>query len=250
MRKHYVLAMGALIALTTAAAAADIRPVQQRTPTYTPPKQVSVFNWTGLHFEGNLGYGWSGAQAQTGSFGPFSLSGNSDGSGWGYGLGLMALYQPTHNNWAYGLNADWFGLDADGGSAITLSGPGGCGFCGPIAGSNYRHEVSSVARVTGVLGYAQDRVLLFVDGGLAYGKGKARATIGGFSTSDSENHTGWTLGAGIKWAAVGNWTVTSKYDFVRLKDETYGFAAGPLSVPTRTNLDDIHVIKVGLGYKF
>jgi outer membrane immunogenic protein len=85
-------------------------------------------------------------------------------------------------------------------------------------------------------------------------------TTGGFAWADNEigtfglagaqsfTHTGWTIGAGLEWALVNNWTVKLEYLFLDFGGKEYfpntinglGFNADA----------DVHTIKLGLNYRF
>ena len=60
----------------------------------------------------------------------------------------------------------------------------------------------------GRLGYAAGRFMPFVTGGAAFGDIRASTPgLGGGNTTNA----GWTVGAGIEFALVGNWTAKAEY---------------------------------------
>jgi outer membrane immunogenic protein len=124
---------------------------------------------------------------------------------------------------------------------------------------------------TARLGYAVDRVLLYVKGGAAFVRTQAsvvdqcQATGCGnwlISTSGSETTTTWTIGGGLEWEFAQNWSAKAEYMFIGLGNHdfrTSGFAtppSGPPNVVTggpfvfNHSFDDIHTVKFGVNYRF
>ncbi len=115
----------------------------------------------------------------------------------------------------------------------------------------------------GRLGYAADRMLLYVTGGLAYANNSFDFTgidNGGnsFTFSNSTTKTGYVLGAGVEWAVAGSWTVKAEYQYL-----SFG-SVGPFTVPvlnaggvpngvlvtTSSYKSDFQTIRVGFNYLF
>jgi len=63
------------------------------------------------------------------------------------------------------------------------------------------------------VGYAIDRVLPYVDGGVAIG----RAKVG----SEAHTHVGYTVGGGLEYALTDNVSTRLTYHYIKLKDRTY-----------------------------
>jgi outer membrane immunogenic protein len=109
--------------------------------------------------------------------------------------------------------------------------------------------------VTGRLGYAFDRVLVYGKGGGAWvGSSNPGITVGGvpFAPSTSSSNTGWTAGFGVEWAFVGTWSVRAEYDFVGLNNQSFTVPAlgnFPGDVIASNNRD-FQMFTVGLNYKF
>src|SRR5215468_2825532 len=86
--------------------------------------------------------------------------------------------------------------------------------------------------VTGRLGYAWDRTLIYVKGGAAFVPTRASVTdvcttagqCGNWTISTAGSHTAttWTLGGGIEWAFAPSWSVKAEYMFITLGDH-HGF---------------------------
>ena len=71
---------------------------------------------------------------------------------------------------------------------------------------------------------------------------------GNVLSSRAQTHPGWTAGAGVEFAAGGNWTAKLEYDYIDLARRTY--ALGDFGLPNLNVDPDIHVVKLGLNYRF
>jgi outer membrane immunogenic protein len=135
-------------------------------------------------------------------------------------------------NWQVGQIV--FGLEGDG----DWSG---------IKGSTTNFETRNdwLATFRGRLGYAFDRFLPYVTGGLA--AGDIKATTLGFSGIDTDR-AGWTVGGGVEFAIAGPWTAKLEYLHVDLGSANCGFSCGtftPDNVDLKTN-----IVRGGINYKF
>ena len=83
------------------------------------------------------------------------------------------------------------------------------------------------AMITGRLGYAWDRWLLYVKGGAAFLPVHASVTdtcltagCGNWiiSTTSKDTVTAWTAGAGAEWAFAYNWSIKAEYMFIGLSE--------------------------------
>lgn len=104
------------------------------------------------------------------------------------------------------------------------------------------------------MGYAVDRNLFYVTGGLALAELQAHQHFSWdpMTASSSRVRTGWTVGGGYEFALVPNWTTKIEYLYSRFTEDYSGgvsfFAA---SATFNNSADfDIHVVRVGLSYKF
>jgi outer membrane immunogenic protein len=224
------LALLASTAFVGSAAAADI---QQARPAYKAPvlAPISVYNWTGFYVGANVGYGWGRQDVSLdgfGSVGSANLNGVIGGGQIGYNWQV--------NQWVFGLETDFQG-----------SGQKGDGGVSGVAA--YTNKLDWFGTVRGRVGYAFDRWLPYVTGGWAYGHGDLSGTVtgvGGFSGSNT--YSGWTVGGGLEYAFLNNWSAKLEYLHV-------DFGDGPsVAVVPGTNIsggklrDDI--MRVGLNYKF
>ena len=201
----------ALQVMAGAAAAADIVP---RYPGYQPAPPaygVAVLApyWTGFYLGINGGGGWG--RSQWDGVDTFAVSGGLIGGTIGYNWQLGPRW-----GWVLGVegDVDWSGI----GGTTTVLCPLGC---------QTRNHWLATAR--GRVGYAWDRVLPYVTGGLAVGDISA-ATValpGGSITA-----AGWTAGAGLEvgvWDNVGvvrNVSVKAEYLFETLSSFNCGLNCG------------------------
>ncbi len=203
-------------------------PPPPRAPaTYIPVAPPAFYNWSGVYLGINGGYGfgksdWTGGVTSSGSF-------SADGFLAGGTLG--ANYQ---------VGAFVVGLEVDG-DYSTLAGNLPTSFCLACA-----TKTEWLATARGRVGYAFDRILLYVTGGGAYGNIEAIAN--GVSNNNSE--FGWTAGAGIEAALVQNLTVKVEYLYVDLGNGSCTTACGsPPSAAQSVSLTE-SLVRAGINYKF
>jgi outer membrane immunogenic protein len=221
MMKRLVLAgIGALalVSMAGAAQAADI--ARRQVMPVKAPAYVQAYNWTGAYIGINGGGGWgrSDASAPFGS-GGFNTSGGLVGGTLGY-------------NWQAGQAV--FGVEGD----LDWSNIRGSSTCGGGAFScETKNQWLGTAR--GRIGYAFDRFMPFVTGGLAVGD--IKSTVGGVGSSDTTK-AGWTVGGGLEAAISGPLTAKIEYLYADL-----GRANSVLGSDTRFNTN---LVRAGLNYRF
>ena len=222
--KHMVLAGLVLLAtgaVAGSATAADLgRQYQQpyvKAPIYNP-----MFTWTGFYLGVNGGGGWG--QSSWDRTGNFNLSGGVIGgtAGFNWQTGQVVLGIEG--------DVDWSGVS---GTTATLC-PAGC---------TTRNDWLGTAR--GRVGYAFDRFLPYVTGGLAVGD--IKASTPGFAGA-SQTNLGWTIGAGMEVAIVGNWSAKAEYLHVDLGSFNCALACG-LVTPDNDSFR-AELVRGGVNYKF
>ncbi|HVZ54492.1 MAG TPA: outer membrane protein [Pseudolabrys sp.] len=226
--KRFVLAgVVALAGLSVfgAANAADLgRPMPAKAPIYAPPVG---YNWTGFYAGINGGGGWGGSQWSS----PVGTSGTYDISG---GLvGGTAGYNWQYNNIVFGLEGDldWSNIRGSGG------GPG----C-PVGSCQTRNDWLGTVR--GRVGYAFDRFMPYVTGGLAVGDIKAEPAGAG---STSQTNAGWTVGGGLEVALMGPLTGKIEYLYTDLGKGNCGAAVCPAGTDVNFHTN---IVRAGLNYRF
>lgn len=227
--------------LATSTLAADL-PVRAAPVVYAP-----VFTWAGFYIGLNAGVGWgeTGNVIVTGpTVGSSAIlsGGSSDGTFVGGGqLGY---------NWQSG--AFVYGLEAD----IQYVDTGGSVAWGPYSwwGGRGDDDGAYFGTVRVRLGYAIDRTLIYITGGLAYGGLNSNPVTG-----NTTSNTGWTIGGGVEYAFTNNWTVKIEGLYVDTGEgrRTRVFvnpAGGVLPAGAYTATNDgsggAGVVRVGVNYKF
>jgi len=221
----------ALAALSGTALAADL---PQRYSAPAPAVYAPVFTWTGFYVGLNAGYGWQNSSDisfyNTALGTTAVLSNSNDG---GFVGGAQAGY-----NWQMGQFV--FGAEAD----IQYADLGGNGNWAPYyyGGSSNGNYFGTVrAR----LGFAVDRALFYVTGGLAYGD-VGHSIFGGSGTK-----AGWTVGAGVEYAFTPNWTARIEGLYVNIdRGNGSGYLVGTPYYVTSSKSNDFGVIRAAINYKF
>jgi outer membrane immunogenic protein len=216
-----ILALGAL-AMAQSADAADLSVA----PLYKAPpmEYTQVYDWTGFYLGVNGGGGW----------GHSYWSGNDTGIGLSGGLvGGTAGYNYQIGQAVLGLegDVDWANLS---GTRTTLGCPVGCST-----------DDTWLSTVRGRVGYAFDRFLPYITGGLA--AGNIQANTPGFPGASTTN-AGWTLGGGVEVALPGNWSAKAEYLHVDLGHFNCGTNCGVLATDNVSMHDD--VFRAGVNYHF
>lgn len=226
--KRVVLAGMVALATVSMLGAANAADLPRPMPTKAPPPYVTpAYNWTGFYVGINGGGGWGGSQwsSAAGTSGIYDVSGGVVGGTVGY-------------NWQY--NQFVFGLESDlDWSSIRGSGGGpGC----PAGSCETRNDWLGTVR--GRIGYAFNRFMPYVTGGLAVGDIKAEpAGLG----STTQTNAGWTVGGGLEVAVTGPWTAKIEYLYADL-----GKGSCDVSVCGVATDVDLHtsLVRAGINYRF
>ena len=226
--KRVLLASTFLLGITSYAISADAI-VQEDVIVEAP----SVFNWTGGYIGGQVGYVWG-----DGDFESDAGNANIEPDGWLGGVYVGYNYQMT-NNVVVGVDADfaWTGADDSAGAFID-----GVGQVGTLD-----TELEWEGAVRARLGYAVDRFLPYLAGGVAFGRlrGEAYNDADVFQGEDSDTSVGWTLGAGLEYAFTDNIIGRAEYrytDFGDFEGTVQGFDS---TTDFQTN-----DVRFGIAYKF
>jgi len=214
-----------LLATSFSAQAADIpRPVYKGARSV-----VAYYNWTGFYIGANGGYGWGTSDWSVAGIG----IADTKPKGWLAGGTLGYNYQV--GSFVWGLEGDFDWSDMKGSSACVVGGFVTC-----------ESQQSWLATFRGRVGYAFDRWLPYITGGGAYGHIKATASNPLIAASVSNNQLGWTVGAGLEYAFLGNWSAKIEYLYVDLGSfDTTAFSATPITINFKEN-----IVRAGINYKF
>jgi outer membrane immunogenic protein len=226
MKRLTLLAIAGLMAAAWASPslAADLPRPAYKAPVYVAP---SAFSWTGFYVGINGGYAWGHSDWNN------PVSGNATVTTKKYLLG------GTLGNIVYGLEGD---IDASWVDGSTTSGAAGA----PCASPGCTTKNTWFATGRGRVGYAFDRFLPYLTGGAALGNIKATAANGG---SVDKSKLGWTVGAGVEWAFLANWSAKVEYLYADLGKITCDAATcgggADTEVTYKTNM-----VRLGVNYRF
>jgi outer membrane immunogenic protein len=223
MRRVTLMTVGMIAFTATAAIAADLpRAMPAKAPAYAPDVG---YNWTGFYAGINGGYGWG--RSRWTDFGS-----GSDPSGGMIGATAGYNWQALGSSWVFGLEGDidWTNIKA---TFADTACPTGC-----------QTKNNWLGTVRGRLGFAWDRVMPYITGGLAAGDLEVNQ-IGFAGVHDTK--AGWTVGGGVEAALAGNWTAKLEYLHVDLGHANCGLMT--CSAPTRVGFHADEV-RAGVNYRF
>jgi outer membrane immunogenic protein len=216
------IAIAAFLTAPIAAWSADMPRPQYKAPEFIAPAS----SWTGLYVGINGGYGW-GNSNWTGASGNFQAA----PAGWMGGGTIGYNYQ-----WS----AFVLGIEGDI-DYMNLKGTADAAIC---SGCTFKDTWLGTLR--GRAGFAFDRWLPYITGGLAYGNAYVSGPNGGSATGTKQ---GWTAGAGVEYAFANAWSAKLEYLYVDLNSVTCaqaacGFASDVQVHPTA------NLVRGGLNYRF
>jgi outer membrane immunogenic protein len=253
-----MLAVSFSLGVVSGASAADM-----------PAKSLYVaappeFSWSGFYVGVHAGYNWgsnkwaSGGVVEDPTFFVTPMTPKTDGVLGGVQAG--ANYQIA--SWVVGMEADWAYLGRRGSSDGTLLQNGAPAFGGFNITTTATSNINWLAQFTGRAGYALDRTLFYVKGGVAAGGTTDNFTVtqvqpglSSFIDFGTKNSTlvGWTAGGGIEHFFSPNWSAKIEYNYVDLGStlENFNFVSAPGTLTFRENIEHkLQIVKVGANYKF
>ena len=191
-----------------------------------------IFSWTGGYIGLQAGYAWGdGNLDQIG--GPGFVETDPDG----FLGGVYAGYNyQMPSNIVIGAELDVVYANVDGtGQVFTAPGV-------PLPGASATEELnwSGAARLR--LGYAVDRFLPYIAGGVAFGDIEISNNSGAPSFGDT--FSGWTIGGGVDYALTDNLLLRAEYRYTDFGSESFGGLADS-DVDLETN-----EVRFGIAYKF
>lgn len=210
-----------------------------------PIVYAPVFTWAGFYIGLNAGYGFS--DSHTTAFvdvgiAPGAAYTFSQGDNGGFIGGAQIGYNWQFGQIVAGVEADIQYADLGHHRDFAPYYFGGGGSSGNYFGT-----------VRGRLGYAFDRALVYLTGGLAYGDFGGSDFFGG-----SDTKAGWTLGGGFEYAFTPNWTARIEGLYVAVnRGNRYGTVTGLTGGGATTTYavtsgknNDVGIVRVGVNYKF
>jgi outer membrane immunogenic protein len=244
MLRKSVFAFLSIVLSSGSVAAADI--------DYAPVEEA--FSWSGFYIGAHIGGAWGDVDVLEldDEAGEYNAAGNS----WGYdadgvfgGAQIGVNWQPS--SLLLGIEAD-IGLLGIDGDAPDPASPG-LDTISSVDGGFY-------ATVTGRVGLAMDRLLIYGKGGVAFADLGAEindscslapcgpATI---SANDDGIETGWTAGGGVEWAFTERMSAKLEYLFMSFDDvKVSGIAPGFVDIDSWEHDVDLHTVKFGINWHF
>lgn len=232
MRRFLLLSSSFFLAtLTTSAYAADAISTQEPVPVYvTPTSAVPAFNWSGAYIGGQIDYSMTQGKFAYGS------APKAKGTGKGFLGGLYTGYNfDAGNNLILGTELD-FTSAFNKGKANDKAGSLG------YANTEIRWSGAARARV----GYAVDRFLPYIAGGVAFGDIKDSLATKDSSFTSSKTRAGWTVGGGVDYAATNNVILRLEYRHTDFGKQSFDLG-NSTNYSRKLSTNDI---RVGVAYKF
>jgi outer membrane immunogenic protein len=267
--KKLLLATSAILTLACPAFAADwpVRPL--------PPVAVLVpaFTWSSCYLGASIGYGWAKkditdpielVQDTISGLNGLGLPPTSpltttslSPKGWMLGGQFGCDYQFAGSSWVVGFEGAAIGGNLKSQTYVGLPlDPDVTGGLLPGNSALVSARMDFIPSGTFRLGYAWDRVLLYVKGGAAGASDKFEV-LGIFTPVSNATpfdfqglglRVGWTAGAGVEWAFYENWSVKVEYDYygfghstVLMSESNLGLAA-PVDVK-----QSVQSVRLGLN---
>jgi outer membrane immunogenic protein len=175
-----------------------------------------------------------------GAFAP--LAGSVDiSSNAGFLGGGQLGYNLQTGPWLFGIEGDFSYTDIHG-KTTTIAAPANVGLTS---------RLNWLGTVTGRIGYAWDRTLLYAKAGVAFGDftlGITPPTVAVFDSKDTR--TGWTVGAGAEYALWDNWSIKAEYNYLDLGTRTVTATSPAGAAITADAKVTEHMIKLGANYRF
>jgi len=234
MKKLMLGLSGLLVSLAGPAFSADL-PV--KAPQLRPQP---AFSWTGCYAGGHAGGLWSSKSWTLAAPDPVVALGSHEPDSWTAGFQAGCDYQ--FDRFVLGIQGAYGWTDATG-SHLDV-----------IDGTTDRTRLRAIASVTGRLGYALDRWLPYMKGGVAWADDRYDRVDIGTTVIDGlakETRSGWTAGVGAEYAFTNYLSGFVEYNHYDFGTRTLTFLdlAGAFddNITIRQRVD---TVKVGLNFRW
>jgi outer membrane immunogenic protein len=118
-------------------------------------------------------------------------------------------------------------------------------------GNTINTDTQWTSTVTGRIGAAFDRLLVYGKGGVAFAHDNDSLNdVFGGSASDNFTRTGWTAGAGLEYAFAQNWTAKIEYDYLGFGNETLSLPTTSFPAYSSNASLNVQEVKAGINFKF
>jgi len=225
------LAAAAVAALSQTAVAADLGARAARGAPAVAP--IAAYSWSGCFAGVNGGYATSPTDwTITGT----SVTGGSHDANGGL-VGRQVGCDIQNGNFVFGVEGliDWAGLDGS----------------HDLGGVHFESNGNWLATLTGRVGVAFDRTLLYARGGAAFiDSDQSFRLLGVQFNSESETETGWTVGVGAEYAFAPGWSARAEYNYMDFGGNTPNFCALGACGAVFDIDQKVHSFTAGLNYRF
>lgn len=228
-----VLAAGTIVSVCCAHAA-DLPPAPAPMAPAAPIVYApQIYNWTGVYVGAHLGGDYSSSSWSD----PLGGTSNDTFSGWGFLGGAQVGANAQFNRLVIGVEGDFSWLNSNNNGTDSI-------------GEGLNTNLQWTSTVTGRVGAAFNRLLVYGKGGLALGEDQSTLTdLGGNTATDSSLRTGWTVGAGLEYALDDNWSAKIEYDYLGFGAQNMNFTTPLESVSSNASLN-AQELKAGLNFRF
>ena len=233
-----LIAIAALIAAPTVASAAGLSSMNAPAPA-----PAAAYDWSGIYVGGSVGVIRDTDDMNTSYYGGYYVYNWQQGGTSVYGA-LDIGYNFQAGSAVLGAEADFGGANAAGTFKQCETGYG--------CYSAFKDSITSLGTVRGRLGYAFDRTLIYVTGGLAYGHVSNSYWYYDYSPYDfnvSGMRAGWVVGAGVEQAIDHHWSISAKALYVDL-GKAHASTTDGYYVYAYTFHNTELLATAGLNYKF
>lgn len=254
--KHFGFGGLLTLALAGSASAADM---PAKAPAVYRGAPVQAFSWTGCYAGGHAGALKNDSQLTaypSGAYPAAAVAAGTfvyDANDTSLTAGVQYGCNKQFGNLVLGLDSSfsWAGIN----ETINASHPAGIF---PAYSESVTQQLDWYSTTRARIGWAQDRWMGFIAGGLATGRVESvyfSPNVGGvaYAGSESKNRYGWTVGAGVEYAFNQNWFLRGEYLYVDLGKYGYTNAQTPPSATLTwgTEVDTkFHVARVAISYRF
>ncbi len=232
----------------------------------------TAVTWSGFYLGINGGYAsgdWKGDFTYQGAADAAFNPGKKISADGGFGGGQIG-FNKQMNSILVGVEADIEGADLKGKSSFNNDNILFYNGHSPSFTKNVDSRLDYFGTLRGRFGYSFGSVLPYFTGGLAWGHTHSDLTVynnylnylgilSGPSGNGSvtEDHLGWTIGAGVEYAVDTKWSVKAEYLYVDLGTENYryagmiaaGIGGGAFNTDGLRSDLNFNSVKVGLNYR-
>jgi outer membrane immunogenic protein len=243
-------ALALILALVATPAAAADMPLKAR----PAPAFQEAYSWSGVYLDGYFQYGANVSNGTTTvgtGLGSVSIDLGSIPHGPGVGGGVDFLYQLSGSPLVIGARAQvgWMNLQSTG--AVTM----------PVGSLSLSNATNYNGDFNGILGYAYDRLLLYITGGLAFGGEHPNLSAAGICLTSptnscaqaiSDTAVGADIGVGLKYALSDHIGIFIEGNYSDIGSKALTIGGGTTGMPLTTSSIHSRVItqQGGLFFKF